>query len=312
MRIGAVDVGTNTALLLIADVVDGAITDIHTQKRHFVRLGEGLENSGFICKEAIQRYATAVKEFSLLADEYSVESLVVAGTSASRDAGNVDVVRQITRDALGVHYEILSGDEEARWSYVGAISSLPPQRANGPLAVLDIGGGSTEFVVDSLNEELDYRSWNLGSVRVAEKCFSSQPPSAVEIEIAREYIASAISDTQFGIPNGCELLGVAGTMSTIAFLEGNCTGWHDIEEIAPVLSRNTVDEWRDRLLKMSFQEAMALNPAVMKGRADVLPAGILLLSMLMHRFEFNSITAVRGGLRHGLAIMQAERVLSAS
>ncbi len=306
MKVASIDVGTNTALMLIADVEEQNISHIYLQKRHFVRLGDGLDSSGTIAPAAIKRYRDAMRDFRKILRDEKVDQVIVAGTSASRDADNVGEIESITQSELGVPYRILSGDEEAKCSFDGAVVSVDANtRSMRPLGVLDIGGGSTEIVTKSAQDVLHYCSLDIGSVRMTNRYFPNQPPTNGQIQQLRNQVDEIVGDAMVEMPAGGVLLGVAGTMSTLLFLESEVQGWNVIEHPSPSLSLQSVEKWAKIISGKTFDEVLDLSPEVMTGRADVILAGIMILSSVLRNFGFDEIIVVRGGLRHGLALMAA-------
>lgn len=294
MRIATVDVGTNTALLLVADLVDGRVVTV-LEAEQFVRLGEGVDAEGAIRPAALERLEAALRAFRADAERLGAEAGVVAGTSAARDAANRDALVQVVGRAAGWPFEVLSGEEEARWGFVGAVSAFDD--LVGEVAFVDVGGGSTEVVIGTPGVEpsLAYRgSLPVGSVRLTERCFSSLPPDAGEIRAARRTVASALAAEAVPVRPGTPLVGAAGTASVLARLHG-----------APRITLRDVEAWRDRLLGMTPAAVLALAPDVMAGRADVVGAAVLVLAEVMAHLGVMELRASPRGLRHGLALRAA-------
>ena len=148
MRVAAIDVGTNTALLLVADVVEGRVHPVHDEQR-FVRLGEGVDAAGEVGPAPMRRLIEALEHYCREAERRGATRIVVGATSASRDASNAGEIVSLVRKETGLDYDILSGDEEARWSFVGAVSAF--EDTVGEVVVLDVGGGSTEVIVGEVH-----------------------------------------------------------------------------------------------------------------------------------------------------------------
>ena len=288
-RIATVDIGTNTALLLIADVEGETITPVYEEDR-YVRLGQGVDAHRRLAPEAMERVLEALRAYKSRAEEYGAGDFVIGATSASRDAQNLgDLVCQV-RDELGLDYGLISGEEEALWSFRGAVSAVPGLDA---VCVLDIGGGSTEVVAGPTGGDPRRVSVDIGSVRLTERCFPTLPPSKDAVDAAEQLVGEMFDGIE--VDASLPLLGASGTTRALGQLTNPKAPTHPV-------GAGTVRAWRDRLLAMSADEVLALNPDVMRGRADVYAAGVLILAAFMTRFGFSEITPSARGLRHGLAL----------
>ncbi|MEM1272041.1 MAG: hypothetical protein AAGI08_18485, partial [Bacteroidota bacterium] len=212
MRLAAVDIGTNTALLLIADVEDGRLKVLHDEER-FVRLGAGVDASGRVNEAAQGRLAKALRAYRETVDRFGVDRVTVGATSASRDAANQDELVALARREADFPYGILSGDDEAALTFQGAASGLPAGTAT--IVVTDLGGGSMEVVVgDASTGEIAWRtSLQVGAVRVTERFFSSIPPSPDEIDAAEAYLAEQFDTLPFPVAGAVPfpLIGTTGS-----------------------------------------------------------------------------------------------------
>ncbi len=294
-RIATVDVGTNTALLLVADLTRCGLDVVEEQAR-FVRLGEGVDAARRISAAAMERLRGVLLEYRAIAETLGATQIVVTGTSASRDAENrADLIDYVRRET-GLGYEILSGEDEARWSFAGALSATSLE---GTAVAVDIGGGSTEVTLgrkEGRRVSIDFHaSMNVGAVRLTERLFAGQPPSAEGAKRASGEIARALEAARLPSVVGVPLVGVAGTVSALAAIAGG----------VEVLSRADVRLWSARLLQMTYDEVMALDPSIMRGRADVFPAGVLILDGIMEEIGAGSCLVGSRDLRHGLALRAA-------
>ncbi len=298
MRLAAIDLGTNTALLLIAEVADGRLYPCH-EAEQFVRLGEGLERTGTIGPAALERLRCTLEAYRDALRAHAVETCVVAATSATREARNRQAVAEVVRAVLGVELEVISGDEEARWSLAGALAA--PGMPEGPCLAVDIGGGSTELVAGTRRPDGTVavtfsRSLPLGTVRLTERCFAAMPPPPAAVAEAQRQIRKVLSGLT--PPPASVSVGVAGTCVSLAALE---TRRFPLQ--APVvLTRAAVAAWRDRLLQMPNEAVRALWPELLAGRADVLPMGALLLHEVMAWGSWQVCYVSPFGLRHGLIL----------
>lgn len=309
MRIATIDVGTNTALLLVADVAAGQLVPLYEAER-FVRLGEGVDATRRVGQAALARLGEALRAYRHEAARLGATVVAVAGTSASRDAANRGALAALVRAEVGCDYEILSGDDEATWSFRGALSAFP--RLDGPCALVDIGGGSTEVMVGrpgaaSAEAAFTYRrSLDVGSVRLRERFFGVLPPPAEAVAAAEAWLDAAFAQAALPAAGDVPLVGAAGTLVSLALVHAGVSRWADLPPGADMLGAEVVAAWRGRLLGLSAGAVQALNPAVLTGRADVFAGGVLILDRLMRRQGWAAVRVSPRGLRHGLALRRLD------
>ena len=300
MRIATIDVGTNTAQLLIAEVSDGTLTPLHEDSR-VIRLGEGVDARRRVNAAAMQRLKAALLEYRAVAERFDLtpDAIYIGATSASRDAQNQAALIDFVRRETGLAYTIISGEEEARWSFAGAVSALNELR--DLCAVIDIGGGSTELIVGNpATGTLTYRhSYDMGTVRITERFFATQPPAAPAIATAQQFVLDLLTATPPPLPPNLPFVGAAGTARVLGALHAQQTG-ASMADLT--LTANEVQAWCARLLRLSFDDILALNPTLLTGRADVFPAGLLILGTVMHHLGLPACRISPRGLKHGLAI----------
>jgi exopolyphosphatase/guanosine-5'-triphosphate,3'-diphosphate pyrophosphatase len=218
-RVAAIDCGTNSIRLLVSDVTESGLRDVYREQR-VVRLGQGVDATGLLDPAALERTRAALTDYTALLRRKGAERVRMVATSATRDARNRDDFFGMVRATLGVDAEIISGDEEARLSFAGAVGELDPQ--DGPFVVVDTGGGSTELVVGDLTPDgatvRAAHSADIGSVRITERCLASDPPSADEIAKARELATDILGAAFDAVPvEGVRTwVGVAGTITTLS------------------------------------------------------------------------------------------------
>lgn len=286
MRVGAIDCGTNSIRLLIADRVDGRLTDVHREMR-IVRLGQGVDATGRFAPEAIERTRAALADYAELMRHHGVERLRMVATSATRDAANRDVFFAMTAEVLGpvvdgAVAEVITGTEEAALSFRGAVAEL--DAAAAPFVVVDLGGGSTEVVLGTAESGpavVASRSVDIGCVRLTERCLHSDPPTAAEIAAAREVVRDALAQAFAAVPveQARTWVGVAGTMTTLSALAQNMATY-DSERIH--LSRVRFDDLLPvcaRLIAMPRAERAVLGP-MHEGRVDVIGGGAIVVEEL--------------------------------
>jgi exopolyphosphatase / guanosine-5'-triphosphate,3'-diphosphate pyrophosphatase len=301
-RVAAVDCGTNTIKLLVADIDQEAGTQ-HSLVRELriVRLGQDVDRTGRLADEALARVFSATEEYAAIVASHDVDAVRFVATSAARDAGNADVFAAGIRDRLGVEPEVVSGDEEAQLTFDGATRSLPDGTA-GPIGVLDIGGGSTELIVGRHGAVDAARSLDIGSVRVTERLMPSDPPTDEEREAARRFVDESLDtlasyDVRVG--DARTLVGVAGTVTTVAVLLLGLRTW-DRERVHhasfPVADVHAMAE---RLLAMTVDEREALG--VPAGRSDVIGAGALILDRVLRRSAAERLLVSDSDILDGIA-----------
>ena len=281
-RVAAIDCGTNSIRLLIADAVDGQLHDIDREMR-IVRLGQGVDATGRFAPEAIERTKAALTDYAELLRHHDVSSVRMVATSAARDAANRDVFFEMTADVLGAVVpgavaEVISGDEEAGLSFHGTVYEL--DTAAAPFVVVDLGGGSTEVVLGNREVVAGY-SADIGCVRLTERCLHSDPPTAVEVAAARDVVRERLGEALRVVPveQARTWVGVAGTMTTLAALAQGMTTY---DPAAIHLSRVTFGELLpvcDEIIAMSHDQRAALGP-MHEGRVDVIGGGAIIVEEL--------------------------------
>jgi exopolyphosphatase / guanosine-5'-triphosphate,3'-diphosphate pyrophosphatase len=310
MRIASIDIGTNTLLLLIADVDGEGTLRVIQDELRFPRLGRDVDKSKMIRPPAFDRIAWVLEEYKNLSIQSKADLIIACGTSAVRDAANREEFLAYLRSTTGVEVQLLGGEEEARWSYVGALSGMAPRP--GRVAVIDIGGGSTEVsypgAEGTLTEgtPLNHRSFQLGSVRLTERCFIHNPPTSEEVESARNLVQSELTSLDELRSGSYSLIGVAGTVTTLACLDQGLIEFDVYRVSGYRLSREHVSDWFQRLSEMRSMEIEALSEST-AGRADILTAGVLILLEFMNRFNFLEIMVSERGLRYGMVIREWEK-----
>lgn len=315
MRVGAIDCGTNSIRLLIAEAqpTENGI-QLKDLERHMkiVRLGKGVDATGWLAKESLERTFAATREYAALLKEYGVEHVRFAATSATRDAGNRDIFTRGIQEILGIEPEVITGNEEAELSFMGALSSVG--NTGEMTLVIDLGGGSTEFVLGNQKGVVAARSVDIGCVRLTERHISSDPPNVSQV-------ARVIADTDKAIATALgsvdlsaaqRIVGVAGTVTTVA---------------AHVLGLDSYDPARiDRAdirikdISRAAADMVAMTSAqrsklgyMHDGRVDVIPAGSVIWARIVERVSamtggsLTSALASEKDILDGLALSVAHR-----
>ena len=301
MRTAAIDCGTNSIRLLIADVAGGRLTDV-ARRMEIVRLGEGVDRTGRLAPEAIERTRRALLGYAAEIAELGVTAVRMVATSASRDASNAADFRSMVRGVLGVDPEVISGDEEARLSFTGAVRGLD---GDPPFLVVDIGGGSTEFVTGHSTVEHAI-SVDIGCVRMTERHLKSDPPTTSEIAAATADITAAVDEALAVVPGreARTLVGLAGSVTTVTALALDLPEYDAARIHHARIGYADVAEVTARLLAATVEERRKL-PVMHPGRADVIGAGALILRTVMERSGRPDVVAsehdILDGICYGLA-----------
>ncbi len=302
MRVAGIDCGTNSIRLLVADAVDGQLVDV-TREMRIVRLGEGVDRTGSLAPQALERTRAALRDYAATITANGAERVRMVATSATRDAANRDVFVSMVRAVLGRDPEVISGREEAALSFAGAVASLRDLR--GPVLVADIGGGSTELVVGSPDGAggLRARSMDVGCVRMTERHLRSDPPTPEQIEAAVADVRQAIDQVRGDVPlyDVGTFVGVAGTVTTVAAIALGLDRYDAAAIHGRVLSAPQVHDVTARLLAMTHDERAAL-PVMHPGRVDVIGAGALILRSLVEATGAAEVIASEHDILDGIAL----------
>lgn len=302
VRVAAIDCGTNSIRLLIADITNGALTDV-VRTMVIVRLGEGVDKTGEFSQAALERTFAAIETFAVLISEHQPELVRFVATSASRDVSNRDEFVDGVASRLGIEPDIISGDEEAALSFLGATADLtnlsePP---TAPYLVIDIGGGSTEFVLGTTGPTAAI-STNVGCVRMTERHLISDPATPQQIAAATSDIDAAIDLAYSAVPiaQANSLIGLAGSVTTVAAIalglsEYDSTAIHGSRISAQDIHRVTQD-----LLAMTRAERAKLGP-MHEGRIDVIGSGALVLDRIMIRTGLKQVVVSERDILDGIA-----------
>lgn len=297
MRVAAIDCGTNSIRLLIADLVSGDLVDV-VRRMEIVRLGQGVDRTGRLAPEALERTRVALASYAAQIAEFGASRVRMVATSATRDASNADEFRVMVKETLGVEPEVVTGDEEARLSFTGAVRGLS---AEAPYLVVDIGGGSTEFVVGSSTVDAAI-SVDIGCVRMTERHLHTNPPTPAEIEAATADITAAVDRAlaAVGGARAATLVGLAGSVTTVAAIALGLTSYQPERIHHARVSHEDVAAVTARMLSSTTQERLAI-PVMHPGRADVIAAGALVLRTIMDRAGAPAVIASEHDILDGIA-----------
>jgi len=289
--VAAIDCGTNTIKLLI-----GALPEVAVRETRMVRLGQGVDRTGRLADEALERAFAAIDEYAGLIAAHHVDKVRFCATSATRDASNASVFVEGVRARLGVEPDVVGGDEEAALAFDGAVRNLRTPPAS-PVLVIDIGGGSTELILGGPESA---HSMDIGSVRLHERHLHSDPPTVAEIAACVADIEAHLDACPVSPSKAATVVGVAGTILTVA------AGVLDLESYdrslvdQAVLPATAVHEIAERWLAMTVAERRAL-PFMEPGRADVIGAGALILDRVLRRATVDRLVASEADILDGIA-----------
>jgi exopolyphosphatase / guanosine-5'-triphosphate,3'-diphosphate pyrophosphatase len=301
----SVDIGTNSVLLLVARLENGELTVLE-ERQSIPRLGRGVDEQRNLSEESMQRVLNVLTGYrQFLKENYPVcaDEVVITATSAVRDSGNRDLFIQRIQNVTGWTVRLLSGQEEAETTYSGALSVLNiPETANKRYVIIDIGGGSTEIAMGSSRSLKSGRSYDMGSVRFSERFLKESPPGKKQIEKLKKEVRTLLDpDAGFGTDDA-ELIGVAGTVTSIAAIELNLELYQSGRLNGVSLSLETISQYVNTFSEMLPEEIEKKYPLFLKGRGDVILGGLLILQQFMECCAFSELTVSTGGIRHGILL----------
>jgi len=296
----AIDIGTNTVLLLVAEKSGNSVKPVFEEQR-IPRLGKGVDASGNLDKASMEKVIRSLSHYrNIIQSKYpGVKDTAVTATSAVRDASNRTEFIQEVLHQTGFEIQVLSGQEEAERTYRGALCMVPDI---SKALVIDIGGGSTEIACGVGDRLLFSHSYDMGSVRFTERYLKHDPPLDKEIQFCRQKIVTLLDEQNFDLnfnDDPLQLVGVAGTVTSLAFMALG------LEEYDPDainnfrMTHSGLKEWIGRLSSQKAQKLRERYPVVMEGRAEVFIAGLLILDTFMDFYEVPDFLVSTGGIRHG-------------
>jgi exopolyphosphatase/guanosine-5'-triphosphate,3'-diphosphate pyrophosphatase len=294
--VAAVDCGTNSTRLLVSD---GGRTVERLMR--ITRLGFGVDATGRLAPEAIERTVDVLREYRGVMDHLGVERVRMTATSAARDAANRDDFFTAAEQVVGVRPELLSGDEEGRLSFAGATAELDPE--SGPFLVVDIGGGSTEFVVgEGGAEPWGVVSVDMGCVRLTEQYLHGDPPTGEELSQAISVVYAHLEDVERELPavkDTATFVGLAGTVTTVAAVEIGLPEY-DRDRLHHFVLTRAAAEDVFRTLATEARADRIHNPGLEQARADVIVGGAAILVAVMRRFNFDQCLVSEADILDGL------------
>ena len=306
-RLAGVDIGTLTCRLLIADLpIDQHLIEVRSERR-ILRLGEGVDLTKQLSVAAMDRVVQCLKEWHEIINVFQVDAAMVVATSAVRDAENRDEFLARVKHEAGFEVELITGEEEARRTLLGIRSGLPIGVTN--VLALDIGGGSTEFILDCPEQPPIVRSINIGVVRLCERLLHHDPPADEEIRQAREWVAreTKAAVAKMGNYETATFVGTAGTITSLAAMVQKLSTYEPAKIHNYQLQLTPIQELEQTLLSRKKADRAGL-PGLEKGREEVIAAGAIIIRTIMETLGMSSVLVSDLGLREGVLIHLARQM----
>lgn len=305
MKIGAIDIGTNSMRLLVAEYIDGKLYN----REKFVnttRIGQGVDSEGYISEEAIERNIKALKEFSDIANEKGCEYIYCIGTSALRDSKNGNEFINLAKAETNVDVDIISGEEESNLGFIGVLQGLDD---TNNILVLDIGGGSTEFILGDESGIKYAKSENVGALRMTEKFLATDPICENEFEDMSNFIEETISDTINILreKNIRQIVGIGGTITSVSAINQELETYFMEKIHGSKVNEKELDNILQNLKKMTLNDKKNIKGLQPK-RADIITAGVRILNIIMKKLEKENIIVSEYDNLEGLICQKARKM----
>ena len=293
MNYAAIDIGTNSVLLMIVEMTD-KMKEIY-DTAIITRLGEGLKQTGNLLPQAMERTLNVLRDYKTIATKSRVSEIICIGTAALREAQNKDSFLKLAKKELSLDVRVISEREEAFYTYLSVNQSLSDSAKD--VIIIDIGGGSTEIIYGDRENFIDYASLPIGSVKLTEMFIKSDPPAYEEIICMRDFIKSTLN-LSFK-KNIQSVIGTAGTITTLGSIATGLQEWDKKQIHGLKLKREHIDDILHYLMAKTKSERSTL-PGMEKGREDIIIQGIVLLQEIMEYFGAKELTIDTNGVRHGI------------
>lgn len=295
MRVASIDIGSNTVLLLIAEVSNSEIIPILNEYR-IPRISSGLANNGFISKESIERLFEILNEYKSIVDEHNCEKIIINGTQALRVANNSEQIKREIKQRFNFDLNIIPGETEALYSFKGALSSFTD---SNNYAMIDIGGASTEIVYGNRNEIFFRKSYPIGVVTSKEKFLKSNPPIVDELNYFVKELENVFTElSQLSLYNS-SIIAVAGTPTTLSALKLGITEYSESKIEKSILTLSDLEYFISEFNKLNYEEIENQFAPIITEREDVILAGTMILLHLMKMLNKNELFVSGRGLRYG-------------
>jgi exopolyphosphatase/guanosine-5'-triphosphate,3'-diphosphate pyrophosphatase len=297
MTVASIDIGTNTILLLIAEVYPAsdkitALVNLH----RIPRIGKGLKKGDPFPEENIKRMFDVMDEYSETIKKYNCDKIIVTGTNAFRIALNNNEIAEEIKNKYGYDLNVITGDEEAKYSYLGAVSGLSDKKK---YLVIDIGGGSTEIIYGKGNDIIFSKSFDIGVVSGAEKFFTIDPPSDKQIDNFAVYSQKPFLELKDYVKDIDTAIAIAGTPTTLAAIKYKLKSFNEELIEGTSLTPEELNAFVSELSKLSSAEVLNKYSQIVKGREDVLLAGTILLGEILKMLNIEEVKVSTKGIRYG-------------
>lgn len=307
MKIGTIDIGTNSMRLLTAIYEDGKLID---RKKYVntTRIGQGVDDKGYISKEAIDRNIEALKEFKAICDKEECDYIYCMGTSALRDSKNSSEFIEIAKKEANIDVEVITGERESNLGFLGVLEGVERDESE-EILVIDIGGGSTEFIVGNQEGVNFCKSENIGALRLTEKFLKTEIVKDEELTETIEFINKTIQDTinKIKARNIKKLVGIGGTVTSVSAINQKLEVYSMEKVHNSKIFKKEVDEILQILKNMTLEDKKRLNGLQPK-RADIITAGVVILDMIMEKLELNEIIVSEYDNLEGLMCQMAKKM----
>lgn len=299
----AIDIGSNTTLLLVAEFDSNGLHVLREEQR-MPRLGASVDESGLLSDASMEKAVATLREYrEIIENEYpEVTEVIVTATSAVRDAVNRDDFIHSVKEATGYSIRLLSGEEEAQWTYAGAISTLTDLQDEVSV-VIDIGGGSTELASGKQGNISEFKSLDMGCVRFKERYLFHDPPFQEEILECCSMIRTMFLKHKIKLPRKFKAIGVAGTATSLAAIDKQIDTYEPGRINGHIIDREKLNKSLDIFKHHTYEQLLKLSPSVLKGREDIFLTGMLILQGFLNAYEIDEIEISTGGIRHGALLL---------
>jgi len=298
MKIASIDIGSNTVLLLIAEVNGSEIIPIVNEYR-IPRISSCLSKTGIISEESITKLFKVLTEYKSIIDEHNCEKIIVNGTQALRVAGNSQVILSKIKSQFNFDLNIVTGDTEALYSFKGALSSFTD---NNNYVMIDIGGASTEIVFGNRSDIFFKKSFPIGVVVSKEKYLLTNPPTDEEIIIFNEKLNKIFNELAAIDFQNSQIIAVAGTPTTLSALKLGMEEYSESKIEQSIITDTDLDYFKNKFMKLSYLDIKYHYSPIIVGREDVILAGTIILEHLMNLFKTDKLFVSGRGLRYGAII----------
>ncbi|MGB5528607.1 MAG: hypothetical protein WBQ32_01445 [Ignavibacteriaceae bacterium] len=306
MIVASIDIGTNTALLLIAEVnVESRRLIPLRNEYRMPRIGQGVKKTGIISADRVKLLFDVLKEYEIIIKKYNCEKVIVTGTNALRLARNTPEISKELKRMLNYKLEVIPGDVEAEYAYLGATSDLDKTSSS---LVIDIGGGSTELIFGNGSNIIFKTSLPIGSVSATEQFLKHSPPLKSGIESLITEVKNLLKDlNEHKIPN--TILAIAGTATTLACMKLGLKEFDEDKVEKSTLNCDEIERLIDELNQLTANEILDKYGPVMKGREDIILAGAIILSEIMNFFKIDKLNISSRGIRYGAVVKNLDLLL---